>query len=112
MTLSNVICGFRGYLHGKEACIVNLPVGCISRPSSYLICMPLLDRQQQLNYQLILLPNEMVLNHTSTSGLFTLISILKLPIFTMFTNHKGVLALIFIDNRPKLFKIYLSIWLI
>lgn len=60
LTLSNVICGFRGYLHGKEACIVNLPVGRISCPSSYLICMPLLDPQQQLNCQLILLPNEIV----------------------------------------------------
>lgn len=54
LTLSNVICGFRGYLHGKEACIVNLPVGRISCPCSYLICMPLLEQQQHLNYQLIL----------------------------------------------------------
>lgn len=112
LTLSNVICGFRGYLHGKEACIVNLPGGSISCPSSYLICMPLLDPQQQLNYQLILRPNEMVQNRTSTSGPSTLISVLKWPNFTVFTNRKGVLALIFIDNRRKLFKIYLSIWLI
>lgn len=46
LTLSNVICGFRGYLHGKEACIINLPVGSISCPGCDLICMPLLDAQQ------------------------------------------------------------------
>lgn len=40
LTASKIICGFRGYLHGKESCIVNLPVGRISCPSSYLICMP------------------------------------------------------------------------
>ena len=81
--MSNVIRGFRGYLHGKEACIVNLPVGRISCPSSYLICMPLLDPQQQLNCQLIPPPNEMVYNRTLTSGLSTLISVLKWPIFLL-----------------------------
>lgn len=40
LTATKTICGFRGYLHGKESCIVNLPVGRISCPSSYLICMP------------------------------------------------------------------------
>lgn len=40
LTASKIICGFRGYLHGKESCIVNLPVGGLSCPSSYLICMP------------------------------------------------------------------------
>lgn len=101
LTLSNVICGFRGYLHGKEARIVNLPVGCISCPSSYLICMPLLDQQQQLNCQLILLPNEIVKNCGLTSGLSTSIGAIQWPIFyCVHQPHRGV----------SLYSLYTSDW--